>query len=134
MERVQGPMNLSTNEELCSPGLQLDGFDKPPMVMMTHTRPYYPALVEAAGYGKAKDLLAYYLADGTPPKRLVDGVGRLQRAEDADRRLPLMREMALIWEVELKNRASARELWTEVHALAPQDEEAGRALERLSTG
>ncbi len=81
MERVQGPMNLSTNEELCSPGIQLDGFDKPPMVMMTHTRPYYVALVEAAGYGKAKDLLAYYLADGTPPKRLVDGVARLQKAE-----------------------------------------------------
>ncbi len=81
MERVQGPMNLSTNEELCSPGIQLDGFDRPPMVMMTHTRPYYPRLVEAAGYGKAKDLLAYWLKDGTPPRRLVEGVARLQRAE-----------------------------------------------------
>ncbi|HEX9107398.1 MAG TPA: hypothetical protein VF832_09220, partial [Longimicrobiales bacterium] len=81
MDSVQGPMNLSTNEELCSPGLQLDGFDRPQMVMMTHTRPYYPALVEAAGYGKAKDLLAYWLKDGTPPQRLVNGVARLQRAE-----------------------------------------------------
>ena len=81
MERVQGPMNLSTNEELCSPGILVDGFDTPPMVMMTHTPRYYAALVEAAGYGKAKDLLAYYLADGTPPQRLVDGVARLQRAE-----------------------------------------------------
>ncbi len=59
---------------------------------------------------------------------------RLQRVSDVSQRLPLMREMASIWEIELKNRASARELWIAVHALAPQDEEAGRALERLGTG
>ncbi len=81
MDRIQGPMNFSTNEELCSPGIQLDGFDHPPLIMMTHGRPYYQRLVEAAGYEKAKDLLAYWLADHHPPKRLVDGVGRLQRAE-----------------------------------------------------
>jgi hypothetical protein len=81
MKAVQGPMNLSTNEELCSPGILIEGFDTPPMIMMTHGRPYYPALVEAAGYVKAKDLLCYYLADGTPPQRLVDGVARLQRSE-----------------------------------------------------
>ncbi len=81
LDRVQGPMNLSTNEELCSPGIQLDGFDKPPTVMMTHTRPYYPRLVEAAGYGKARDLLAYWLGEEKPPERLVEGVARLQQAE-----------------------------------------------------
>ena len=81
MDRVQGPMNLSTNEELCSPGILVDGFEHPAMIMMTHGRRYYQRLVEGAGYAKAKDLLCYYLADGTPPQRLVDGVARLQRAE-----------------------------------------------------
>ncbi len=81
MERIQGPMNLSTNEELCSPGILLDGFEHPPMILMSHGRRYYQRLVERAGYGKARDLLAYYLPHGNPPQRLVDGVARLQRAE-----------------------------------------------------
>ena len=42
-----------------------------------------------------------------------------------------MREMAQIWEVELKNRASALAIWNDVHALAPRDEEASRAVQRL---
>src|SRR5690606_34656602 len=45
------------------------------------TARYYPALVEAAGYVKAKDLLAYWLDDPNPPERLVRGVERLQKAE-----------------------------------------------------
>ena len=36
---VMGPMNFSTNEELCSPGVLISGFDTPPKVMMTHTPP-----------------------------------------------------------------------------------------------
>ncbi|MBX6365760.1 MAG: N-acetyltransferase [Gemmatimonadetes bacterium] len=81
MERVQGPMNFSTNEEFCSPGVLIDGFDTPPKVMMTHSPPYYAGLLEAAGYGRAKDLLAYYLDGPTPPERLVRGVERLQKSE-----------------------------------------------------
>jgi hypothetical protein len=61
MRRVRGPFNLSINEEC---GLLVDGFDTPPMVMMGHGRPYYPARVEEQGYAPAKDLLAYKLAEG----------------------------------------------------------------------
>jgi GNAT superfamily N-acetyltransferase len=53
---VRGPFNLSINEEC---GLLVEGFDTPPMVMMGHARPYYGAQIEALGYAKAKDLLAY---------------------------------------------------------------------------
>jgi len=53
---VLGPFNPSTNYEC---GLLIDGFDSPPVVMMTYNPPYYPALIEGAGYGKAKDLLAF---------------------------------------------------------------------------
>jgi hypothetical protein len=36
-----------------------------------------------------------------------------------------------LWEVELKNRPSAVELWRVVRALAPDDQEAAAALSRL---
>ena len=80
MERVYGPESFSTNEE-SGLGLLVDGFDKPPVIMMAHTPPYYPRLVEGAGYVKAKDLLAYWLDDQRPPERLVRGVERLRQAE-----------------------------------------------------
>lgn len=75
MERIRGPMNLSTNEEC---GLLVAGFEDPPLVMMAHHPPYYADLLEAAGYAKAKDLLAYWLDDSTPPERLVRGVARVE--------------------------------------------------------
>jgi tetratricopeptide (TPR) repeat protein len=56
---------------------------------------------------------------------------RLTRVHEAEAKLALMREMATIWEVELKNRASALAIWNDVHALEPRDEEAARAVERL---
>jgi len=58
MKRVQGPFNFSINDEC---GMLVDGFDRPPSVMMGHARPYYAGRVEALGYNKAKDLLAYRL-------------------------------------------------------------------------
>ena len=50
-------MNPSTNYEC---GLLVEGFERPPVLMMTYNPRYYPALIEGAGYGKAKDLYAYY--------------------------------------------------------------------------
>ena len=56
MRRVAGPFSLSINDEC---GLLVDGFATPPSMMMGHGRPYYPARLEALGYRKAKDLVAY---------------------------------------------------------------------------
>jgi hypothetical protein len=56
MAEVRGPFNLTINEEC---GLLVDGFDTPPMVMMGHALPYYGPRLEALGYAKARDLLAY---------------------------------------------------------------------------
>jgi len=56
---------------------------------------------------------------------------RLPRVQDAETKLALMREMAVIWEVEFKNRISALAIWSDVHALEPHDEEASRAVQRL---
>ena len=81
MKQIRGPMNFSTNE-IC--GLLVDAFEHPPMLMMPYNLPYYAALIERAGYRKAKDLLAYLIdgrVDATPPARLVRGVERLRRAQ-----------------------------------------------------
>jgi hypothetical protein len=56
MHRIIGPFNLSSNQEC---GLLVEGFDTPPSIMMGHTYPYYGTRIEAQGYHKEKDLLAY---------------------------------------------------------------------------
>lgn len=61
---VLGPTNPSTNYEC---GLLVDGFDDPPLVMMPYNPPYYPKLVEAAGFAPTKDLLSWRLPDNDPP-------------------------------------------------------------------
>ncbi len=56
MTRSIGPVSLSIWDEV---GLEIQGFDQPPTVMMPHHRPEYQSWVEAAGYAKARDLLTY---------------------------------------------------------------------------
>ena len=78
---MQGPFNLSTNDELYSGGVLIDGFDTPPTFMMGHNPPYYQRLVESAGFEKAKDLVAYWLPHNKPPERLLAGIERLGKRE-----------------------------------------------------
>ena len=37
----------------------VDGFDCPPSIMMGHAKPYYGKHLDALGYAKAKDVIAY---------------------------------------------------------------------------
>ncbi|MGD8440591.1 MAG: N-acetyltransferase [Holophagae bacterium] len=53
---IRGPTNPSTNYEC---GLLVEGFERPPVLMMTYNPPWYEELIEGAGYAKAKDLYAY---------------------------------------------------------------------------
>lgn len=50
---ARGPANFSIQDEA---GVLLDGFEHAPMSGMAYTPPYYRGLLEAAGYGKARDL------------------------------------------------------------------------------
>jgi len=69
MKRVMGPFNLSINEEV---GLLIDGFETPSCFLMAYNKPYYVDLVEAEGFVKAKDLLAYWLDIKTPfPEKIT---------------------------------------------------------------
>jgi GNAT superfamily N-acetyltransferase len=56
MTIIRGPLNFSTNQEIA---LLVEGFDEPPMVMMTYNPRYYAGLIERHGYGKAMDVYAY---------------------------------------------------------------------------
>jgi hypothetical protein len=69
MTHLRGPMNPSINEEC---GLLVNGFDAPPVVMMTYNPAYYARLFEEAGFRRCKDLLAY---------RIVIDDSRLARLE-----------------------------------------------------
>jgi GNAT superfamily N-acetyltransferase len=60
MTVIRGPLSFSTNDEV---GTLIDGFDEPPMVMMTYNPRYYPALIEGHNYVKAMDLYAWISRD-----------------------------------------------------------------------
>src|SRR6266849_5011991 len=68
-ERMIGPVNFSTNYE-CS--VLIEGFDAPPAMLMAYNPRYYPALYQACGFEKAKDLLAWDLSSSiAAPPRIV---------------------------------------------------------------
>ncbi|HAB16500.1 MAG TPA: N-acetyltransferase [Verrucomicrobiota bacterium] len=64
LDRLRGPMNPSINDEC---GLLIEGFQSPPVLMMTYNPDYYVGLVEAAGFQKVKDLLAFRVAVSEAP-------------------------------------------------------------------
>lgn len=53
---MRGPMNLCMNDEC---GFLLEGFDSPPVIMMTYNPEYYLDMMERYGLEKAKDLYAF---------------------------------------------------------------------------
>jgi GNAT superfamily N-acetyltransferase len=68
-DTLVGPMNFSTNADC---GLLVEGFDKPPAILMTYNPPYYATLFEACGLAKAKDLWAWELSSSAePPEKVV---------------------------------------------------------------
>jgi GNAT superfamily N-acetyltransferase len=76
MKVIRGPFNFSTNEEC---GFLVQGFDRPPSLMMPYTKPYYPEAMARLGYRGAKDLLAYeYDSEGNIPEHLVRFSGRIR--------------------------------------------------------
>ncbi len=81
-EDVIGPLDASTNYYS---GVLIDSFDKAPGMQMPYNPPYYGALIEGAGYSKAKDLWAWELevAKGLPEKveRVADKIRKRAKVE-----------------------------------------------------
>jgi hypothetical protein len=69
MKHVRGPYSFSINDEL---GVLVDGFHRPPSMMMGHALPYYAKRVEEAGFTKAKDLIAYDFDTSKPLARTLN--------------------------------------------------------------
>jgi hypothetical protein len=77
LRRATGPFTLSINDET---GLLVEGFDTPPYLMMGHVPRYYGPRVEAQGYRKARDLIAYaFDAVAPPPARARRMLQRLSK-------------------------------------------------------
>ena len=70
-KRMLGPMNPTTNDEC---GLLVEGFDSAPVFMMTYNPRYYVDLVEAEGFRKAKDLLAFHMDLAKIPMERLDRI------------------------------------------------------------
>lgn len=78
MTEMRGPVNFSTNEEIASPGILIQGFETRPKFMMGHNPRYYPDLFDSAGFVKAKDLLAFLFDDpDAMPQRWLEMSDRM---------------------------------------------------------
>jgi GNAT superfamily N-acetyltransferase len=79
MTVLRGPTNPTLNDEA---GLLVDGFDSPPVLMMTYNPRSYAALIEGQGFRKAKDLLAYWFPlEEKPLERLSRVAERFRKRE-----------------------------------------------------
>jgi len=70
------------NEEV---GLLIDGFEHPNAILMSYGRPYYPPAVEAAGFVKAIDMLAFQAAlnEGYPRPKMTTMMVDYAKKSDA---------------------------------------------------
>lgn len=89
---IRGPVNPSMNDEI---GILVEGFDGPPVIMMTYNPPYYDALIQGAGYPKVRDVFAFLL------EHKNFKTDRMKRTFDV-----LIKRMQLSWRsINLKDKA-----------------------------
>lgn len=68
LDTIVGPVNFSTNDTC---GMLLEGYEAPPVAMMTYNKPYYHQLLEQSGFGKKVDLIAWKIESGKQNDRVV---------------------------------------------------------------
>jgi hypothetical protein len=90
MKSIRGPFSLSINEEL---GCLVDGFDRPPMIMMPHHLPYQSRLIEGAGFQKLKDFYAWTYEVGRVPARAQKAHDEIAALPEVTARLANPKEM-----------------------------------------
>ena len=61
-DSILGPTNFTTND---TAGMLVEGFNKPPTVMMTYNKPYYNEFVKKYGFEKEMDMYAYFIPTKT---------------------------------------------------------------------
>lgn len=75
LKKALGPTNFSSNDTM---GILVEGFDRPPTIMMTYNKPYYPEFLDRYGFEKDMDLLAYWLPTSTASQRSILLAERLE--------------------------------------------------------
>ncbi|HTO21965.1 MAG TPA: N-acetyltransferase [Spirochaetia bacterium] len=73
--RVIGPMSPNANDLI---GCQVEGFDGPPVMLMTYNPQYYDRLAQAYGNRKWKDLVAWMMDEPEIPDRLAKIMPRVE--------------------------------------------------------
>jgi GNAT superfamily N-acetyltransferase len=76
LQVVRGPFSPSTHDEC---GLLCEGFEQPPRILMPYNQPYYPALLEQAGFRVIRELLTYEME---VPPALPERVIRVARTAE----------------------------------------------------
>jgi GNAT superfamily N-acetyltransferase len=94
--RMLGPMDFTMNDEC---GILIEGFDEPSMILEPWHPPYYSERLEAAGLGKAIDLLMWELwlgklKEGNEFHPLIHAAAEQSRKEGVTLRPMRKREMA----------------------------------------
>jgi hypothetical protein len=87
LKAVRGPVNPTMNDVA---GLLVDGFDRPPSVLLPYNGPYYEAHLERWGFRRAMTMWAFYVHEA------YINSGRMARgAEIVRRRNPTVRVRSL---------------------------------------
>lgn len=90
MRRMRGPLSLSIYDE---PGCLVDGFDRPPMFMMGHHRPYQSTLIEGAGFDRCRTLFAWEYQVGPLKKRVAAAYDELSSLPEVTSRCVDMKKI-----------------------------------------
>lgn len=124
LRRLRGPMSFTINDEC---GLLVEGFDRPPVLLMAYNPPYYERLLEACGCVRVQDLYAYRMdVPAEVPARVANVAAAVAARGIAIRPLDFRRFEA---EVERVHRIHSR-AWAENWGAVPLTVEEMRALAR----
>ncbi|MDE2017187.1 MAG: GNAT family N-acetyltransferase [Hyphomicrobiales bacterium] len=75
LAKAVGPYTVSVNDEI---GVLIEGFGAKPSLMMAHSPRHYAPRLEAAGYGKAMDLLAFRCPIGPRTDAFAERIGKVR--------------------------------------------------------
>lgn len=73
---LRGPLSFTLNDEC---GMLVEGFDHPPAIMTPYNPPYYNDLMQACGFVKVQDTLAYQLSKGEISERVLSIGEKLEK-------------------------------------------------------
>ncbi len=117
MQRMRGPFSLSINEES---GMLVEGFERPPFIMMPHDRPWQAGLAERYGLRKIKDLYAWEYESGNTPQRVVRAWEKVRQMPEVNIRSistrQLSRDVRIVMEI-------FNDAWSQNWGFVPATEE-----------